>query len=294
MSHRRPAATSGGPRARRVAARAIARAVVAAAAALLMLGAPPVRAHQLSPEELSRVRFDQRLGEQIPLDLPFRDETGREAPLRSYFGPRPMILTLNYYHCPNLCSTALQSLADRLRTVPFTLGQQYSVLTVSIDPRETPAQAADKRSPLLHGLPGGSEADWHLLTGQAAALDQLASAVGFHAIYDPQEDEYVHPAGLIILTPDGQVSRYLYGLDVAPNDLRLALVEAGQRRIGSLIDRIALLCYHYDASTGRYTPVVLGAVRLAALATLLGLGLVLGRLWRDDLRRQRGHSGSVS
>jgi protein SCO1/2 len=264
------------------------------AAALLALGAPPVRAHQFSSEELGQVSFDQRPGQQIPLDLPFRDETGREAPLRSYFGPRPMILTLNYYHCPNLCSTALQSLADRLRTIPFTLGQQYSVLTVSIDPRETPAQAAEKRAPLLLGQAAGSEADWHLLTGQAAAIDQLASAVGFHAIYDPQEDEYIHPAGLIVLTPGGQVSRYLYGLDVPPNDLRLALVEAGQGRVGSLVDQIALLCYHYDASTGKYTPLVLGAVRLAGLATLLGLGLFLGALWRDDLRRQRGHSGSVS
>ena len=266
------------------------------AAALLVLGAPPVQAHQLSSEELRQVSFDQRLGQQIPLDLVFRDERGQEAPLRSYFGPRPVILTLNYYHCPNLCSIALQSLADRLRTLPFTLGEQFSVLTVSIDPRETPAQAAEKRAPLLRGLPGGSGADWHLLTGQAAAIDQLASAVGFRYIYDPEEDEYIHPAGLIVLTPGGQVSRYLYGLDLAPNDLRLALVEAGQQRIGSLIDQIALLCYHYDASTGKYTPVVLAALRVLGLVTILGLGLFLGRLWREDLGRfaQRGYSGPMS
>ena len=264
-------------------------------AVLLVLGTPPAQAHQLSPDELRQVSFDQRPGQQIPLDLVFQDETGREVALGNYFGRRPVILTLNYYHCSNLCSTLLQSLADRLRTLPFSLGEQYSVLTVSIDPRETPAQAAEKRAPLLRGLTGGGgEADWHLLTGQATAIDQLASAVGLHYIYDPQEDEYVHPAGVIVLTPGGQVSRYLYGVDFAPNDLRLALVEAGQQRIGSLIDQVALLCYQYDASTGRYTLLVMGALRMTGLATLLGLGLFLGRLWRDDLRRQREQSGAAS
>src|SRR5215216_4266727 len=175
---------------------------------LLVLGPPVAKAHQLSADELRQVSFDQRPGQQIPLDLVFQDETGREVALGSYFGRRPVILTLNYYHCSNLCSTVLQSLADRLRTLPFSLGEQYSVLTVSIDPRETPVQAAEKRAPLLRGLTAGREADWHLLTGQAAAIDQLTSAVGLHYIYDPQEDEYVHPAGLIVLTPGGQVSRY--------------------------------------------------------------------------------------
>jgi protein SCO1/2 len=263
---------------------------------LLVLACFPaaVSAHELSPDELRQVTIDPHLGEQVPLDLVFQDERGQAAPLRRYFGARPVVLTFNYFHCPNLCSTLLQTLADRLRGVPFTAGEQYTVLTVSIDPRETPALAAEKRSTVLRGFPGEDDADWHFLTGQEAAVARLASAAGFHYLYDPQEDEYVHPAALIVLTPSGQISRYLYGLDVTPNDLRLALVEAGQERIGSLVDRVLLLCYHYDPVTGRYTPVVLGALRVAGLGTILGLGLFLGHLWREDLRRQRDRSGAAS
>ena len=251
-------------------------------------------AHQLSPDELREIRFDQRLGEQLPLDLVFRDEVGRQMPLSRYFGERPVVLTFNYLRCQNLCSTALQAVGDRLRTLPLTLGQQYTVLTVSIDPRETPAQAAEKRATLVRGLPDEAASDWHFLTGDPAAIDRLASAAGFRYVYDPEEDEYVHPTGLIVLTPGGQVSRYLAGADIVPTDLRLALIEAGQRRIGSLVDQLTLLCYHYDPSTGKYTPIVLEAVRLAGLATVVGVGLFLGRLWREDLRRQGGRLGPAS
>jgi protein SCO1/2 len=276
-----------------IAARLAARALAAALLALacLPLGAA---AHQLDPDELRQVGIDQHPGAQVPLDLVFRDEAGQAVPLRRYFAGRPVVLTLNYFHCPNLCSLVLQRLADRLRGVPLTAGEQYSVLTVSIDPRETPALAAEKRSTTLQGFPGEDAADWHFLTGPEPAIEQLAAAVGFHYLYDAEEDEYVHPAGLVVLTPDGQVSRYLYGLDFTPNDLRLALVEAGQQRIGSLVDQVLLLCYHYDPVTGRYTPVVLGALRLAGLGTLVGLGLFLGLLWREDLRRQRDQSGAAS
>lgn len=261
---------------------------------LLTALAPAALAHPLSPEELRTVQFEQRLGESVPPDLVFRDESGRTTSLGSYFEGRPVLLTLNYLRCPNLCSTMLNGLADRLRSLPFSLGEQYTVLTVSIDPRDTPELAAEKRAAVLRGFPGEDAADWHFLTGDQAAIDRLASAVGFQYIYDPQEDEYIHPAGVVVLTPSGQISRYLYGLDFVPTDLRLALVEAGQQRIGSLVDRALLLCYQYDPVTGKYTSVVLGAVRLAGLATVLGVGLFLGRLWREDLRRQRDHSGAVS
>jgi protein SCO1 len=268
----------------------------ALAVALFVLACLPrsAGAHALSPDELHQVSIDQRPGAQVPLDLAFRDEVGQAAPLRHYFAGRPVVLTLNYFHCPNLCSMMLERLADGLRSVPLTAGEQYTVLTVSIDPRETPALAAEKRSTTLRGFPGEDGADWHFLTGSEPAIEQLTGAVGFHYLYDAEEDEYVHPAVLVVLTPDGQVSRYLYGLDYTPNDLRLALVEAGQQRIGSLVDRVLLLCYHYDPVTGRYTPVVLGAVRLASLGTLLGFGLFLGRLWREDLRRQRDQAGATS
>jgi len=166
-------------------------------------------------------------------------------------------------------------------------------VTVSVDPRETPADATAKKAEVVRGLPDASADDWHFLTGDQPAIQRLAAAVGDHYLYDPQEDEYVHPVGLIVLTPGGQVSRYIYGLDFTPTDLRLALVEAGQGRVGSLVDRALLLCYHYDPITGRYTSLILTATRLLGLGTLLVVGLVLGTLWRDDLRRQRAHSETV-
>jgi protein SCO1/2 len=266
------------------------------AAALFILACLPLAAaaHPLSPDELRQVSIDQQPGAQLPLDLVFRDEAGRAVPLGHYFAGRPVVLTFNYFHCPNLCSVVLQRLGDRLRSAPLTAGEEYTVLTVSIDPRETPTLAAEKRTSTLRGFPGEDDADWHFLTGPEPAIEQLAGAVGFHYLYDAEEDEYVHPAGLVVLTPDGQVSRYLYGLDFTPNDLRLALVEAGQQRIGSLVDRVLLLCYQYDPVTGRYTPIVLGALRVAGLGTLLGLGLFLGGLWREDLRRQRDQAGAAS
>jgi protein SCO1/2 len=238
---------------------------VGSIAALILIGLavlpPAARAHQLSPDELRQVGFDQRLGEQLPLDLVFRDESGQAAPLSTYFADRPVVLTLNYFHCPNLCSLLLENLADRLRILPFSLGEQYTVLTVSIDPRETPALADEKKAHVLRTSPtAGSAAGWHFLTGEPAAIDRLTRAVGFQYVYDDQEDEYVHPAGVVVLTPAGRVSRYLYGPDFPPTDLRLALVEAGQQRIGSLVDRVLLLCYHYDPASGRYTPIVMAAL----------------------------------
>jgi protein SCO1/2 len=268
--------------------------LVALGALWLGFCARPASAHQLSPDELREIRVDQQLGAQLPLGLEFRDEAGRQRALSSFFGERPVVLTFNYLRCQNLCSTALQSLANRLRTLPLALGEQYTVLTVSIDPRETPAEAAEKRATLVRGLPDETASDWHFLTGDEAAIAQLTAAAGFRYVYDAQEDEYVHPTGLIVLTPGGLVSRYLSGADIAPKDLRLALIEAGQRRIGSLVEQLTLLCYHYDPTTGRYTPIVLDAVRLAGLATVAGVGLFLGRLWRDDLRGRSGRLGPVS
>jgi len=267
------------------------------ASILIALAAPSpaARAHQLSPDELRQVGFQQRLGELLPLDLVFRDESGQVVPLSAYLPDRPVVLTLNYFHCPNLCSLLLDNLADRLRMLPPRLGEQYTVLTVSVDPRETPALAAEKRAQVLRGAAApGSAADWHFLTGEAAAIERLSRAVGFEYLYDEQEDEYVHPAGVVVLTPGGRISRYLYGPDIPPTDLRLALVEAADGRVGSLVDRALLLCYAYDPATGRYTPIVMGAVRAAGAAMVLAMGVALGLLWRGDLRRQHEHSEAVS
>jgi protein SCO1/2 len=266
-------------------------AVVAVMAASL-LWLTPVAAHELVPGQTGDVRFDQHLGQVVPADLAFRDESGQPVTLGQYFGERPIVLTMNYLGCPNLCQLMLENLGNSLNGLPFTLGDEYSVVTVSIDPRDTPALGRNARDHALQGYAHPEAAHgWHILTGTHAEIDRLADAVGFRYGYDPDQDEYAHPAGVIVLTPTGQVSRYIYGLDFPATDLRLALVEAGQQHIGSLADQILLTCYHYDAETGRYTPAVLSLLQKAGLVTVLGLGGFLGYLWRADLKRQSSQAG---
>jgi protein SCO1/2 len=251
-----------------------------------LLLAAPASGHTLTPNDLSGVGFEPKSGAQVPADLAFRDELGKPVRLADYFGQRPVILTLNYFTCPNLCPLTVQDLASALGDVPFALGEQYTVLTVSIDPTDTPLVAQEKKREYLRPYPGpGIENGWHFLTGDQASISQLTDAVGFRYAFDPDQHEYAHPAGLVILTPDGAISRYLYGLDFEPNDLRLALAEAGQRQIATVADRILLLCYHYDPEQGRYSSLVLRIVQGAGGATVAGLGLLLGVLWRRDLRR---------
>ncbi len=246
---------------------------------------PPVYAFHPPPPNSTDVRFEQRLGEQVPLDLMFTDETGKPVRLGDYLQGKPLILTLNYYHCPDLCSLMLESLAQSLNGVPFDLGNQYRVLTVSIDPHETPLMAAAKRQQTLFDYTRSTNWEgWHFLTGDDTAIDQLTAAVGFHYAYDATSDEYAHPVGIVVLTPEGKVGRYLYGMDYAPNDLRLALVESSQNKIGTLVDQILLACYHYDPALGRYSALALDLTRLGGIAIVLGLGSLLFILWRHDLK----------
>lgn len=254
---------------------------------LLLLGsAGNAAAHELTPEQLTGVRFDQRLGERVPLDLLFHDESGASIRLGDYFDNRPVILSLNYFHCQNLCPLELEGLMNGLNGISFTLDHDYTLITVSIDPREGPADAADIKSRELRAYERAAEGatGWHVLTGGQAAIDRLTEAVGFNYAYDPLQDDYAHPAGVVVLTPSGQISRYLYGLDFSANDLRFALLDAGAQRIGTLLDRTLLVCYHYDPLTGRYTPFALNFVRGGAIAGLLGLAGFLGWLWRGEFR----------
>ena len=252
-------------------------------ALLAVTSAAPVGAHELSREQLSGVGFDQHLGGTLPLDLGFRDESGQPVTLASYFGQRPVVLTLNYLHCPNLCPIELEGLVNGLNGLPFSMGDQFTLLTVSIDPRETPEQAATAKARGLRGYArSGGAGGWHVLTGQQDAIDRLTRAVGFTYVYDAQEDEYVHPAGVVVLTPTGRISRYLYGIDFSATDLRLALVEAAAQRIGSIVDQVLLVCYHYDPVTGRYTPLVLDLLKVSGAATVLVVAGVIGWLWRSD------------
>lgn len=243
----------------------------------------PVRA---GGPNLEGVSFEQKLNARVPLDLTFRDERNRVVSLGDYFGTRPVILTLNYLRCANLCPLELQDLTETLSQLSFNLGDQYDVLTLSIDPRDTPVIAASKRQFALgmYNRPG-SDAGWHFLTGDAASIGQLARTVGFNFVYDAAQDDYSHPLGIIVLTPQGEVSRYLYGLDFPVRDLRLALVEASQNKIATPVDRVLLFCYHYDVIQGRYTAAAMNFVRLGALLGASALGGFLFLLWRGEKHR---------
>lgn len=250
---------------------------------LALFGASPALAHDPSPDPLSQLAFEQKLNEQVPPDIVLQDETGQPVQLRDYFGERPLILVFAYYECQNLCGVVLENLVESLRALEFDAGNQFRVITVSIDPGETPTLAAAKKATYIqrYGRPGAA-AGWHFLTGDHASVDRLAQVVGFQYAYDAETDQYAHPAGLIILTPQGKISRYVYGLDYSPTDLRLGLVEASANKIGSLVDQVLLRCYRYDPVTGKYTLVVMNVLRLAGLATVLILGTFMVVMFRRD------------
>ena len=245
------------------------------------------------PPALQGIGIDQRLGAKVPLDLEFRDETGRAVRLQDYFADKPVILTLNYYQCPMLCTLVLNGLVSSLRTLNFSAGNEFTIVTVSINPRETPALAASKKASYLHdyGRPGAG-AGWHFLTGDEAPIARLAEAAGFHYRYDPVSHQYAHAAGIMILTRDGRLARYFYGVEFAPRDLRLGLIEASEGKIGTLADQLLLFCFHYDPATGKYGTVALDFMRAAGVLTIVGLGLLIFMMLRRDARRTaaRGHA----
>ena len=219
------------------------------------------------------VAFDQKLNAQIPLDLAFRDEAGQTVHVGDYLDQKPAILILAYYECRTLCNVVLNGLVESLQKLAFDIGDQFEVITVSIDPGETPDLAAAKKEAYLqaYGRPGAA-AGWHFLTGEQTSIKQLAEVVGLRYIYDAETDQYAHPAGIMVLTPQGKLARYFYGIDYPPTDLRLGLVEASENKIGSPVDQLLLLCYHYDPVTGQYSVLITNIVRLAGLATVLLLG----------------------
>ena len=239
----------------------------------------------ITPAELKKVAFDQNLGVQVPLDLPFRDETGRAVQLSRYFNGRPVILSLVYYECPMLCTQALNGLVRALKVLALEPGRDYNVVTVSFNPRETPAQAAEKRDHYLQLLqkPGGADG-WHFLTGDETSIRLLTSTVGFHYVYDEVTKQYAHPTGTIVLTPEGKTSKYIYGIDYGPRDLRLALVEASDHKVGTPVDRLLLYCYHYDPASGKYGLVLMNVLRLAGVLTVVCIGGLILILRRRETR----------
>ena len=233
------------------------------------------------PPGLQNVGIEQHLDEQIPADLNFRDETGKPVRLGDYFGKKPMILNLVYYNCPMLCGEVLSGLEGALRVLKFDVGKEFDVLTISFDPRETPDMATKKKAEFLkrYGRAGAAEG-WHFLTGPQESIDALTKAAGFQYQYDPKTGQFAHATAIMILTPEGKIAQYYYGVDYAPKDLRLGLIQASQNKIGTLADQVLLYCYHYDPTTGKYGAIISRVLKLAGIVTLLGLGILMTVLIR--------------
>lgn len=245
-------------------------------------------AAQVNPADLSNVGIDQRLNQQVPLDLQFKDETGKTVRLGDYFqAGRPVILNLVYYTCPMLCGEELVGEASALSVLKFTPGNEYEVVSVSFNPDETPKDAAEAKQTYIarinEHLEHKTNGDgWHFLTGQEPQIKQLADAVGFHYHRDPASGQYIHATAIMIVTPAGKLAQYYYGVEYSPKDIRLGLIEASRDKIGTVVDEVLLYCYHYDPKTGRYGAVVTNIMRLAGAATMLILGGFLIVMFRRE------------
>ena len=252
---------------------------------------------QVSPADLSNVGIDQRLDQQVPLDLQFKDESGKTVKLGDYFhAGRPVLLNLVYYTCPMLCGEELAGEASALGVLRFTPGNEYEVVSVSFNPDETPKDAAEKKQVYVARLnerrdqkTGGD--GWHFLTGQQAEIKQLADAVGFHYRRDPRTGQFIHAAAIMIVTPAGKIAQYYYGVEFSPKDIRLGLIEASQDKIGTLVDQVLLYCYHYDPKTGRYGAMVTNLMRVAGAATMLILGGFLIVMFRRESHHRNERTG---
>ncbi len=252
---------------------------------LFGLLAPPPSAYAatLSDDRLSRISFDQKLSAQVSLELPFQDETGKSVRLGDYFWRKPVILVLGYYECPMLCTLVLNGLVESLEDMKWTAGNEFTVVNVSINPRETPAlAAAKKRNYLKRYGRSGASAGWHFLTGAEPAIRRLADEVGFQFAYDTESKQYAHPSGLVILTPKGKVAQYLFGVTFAPRTLYNALGAASSDHIGTPIQRLILLCFHYNPIRGKYGPAIMLCLRFLGFATVLGLAWLLISALRQE------------
>jgi protein SCO1/2 len=245
----------------------------------------------MRPPGLKNVGIEQHLNDQVPPDLVFRDETGRAVRLGDYFGRKPLILNLVYYQCPMLCGEILNGLESALRVLKFDVGKEFDVLTVSFDPEETPEIATAKKAEFLkrYGRPGAAEG-WHFLTGTQSSITALTKAAGFDYEYDPKTGQFAHATAIMLLTPEGRISQYYYGVEFAPKDLRLGLIQASQDKIGNLVDEVLLYCYHYNPDTGKYSAIIGRILKIAAGTTILMLGtflIIMFRLGSASERKQR-------
>jgi len=271
-------------------------ALSAPLAAQSSMAPPPgeiVRADE-KPVMLKDIGIDQRLNESLPLALPFRDEVGRTVTLGDYFGKRPVVLALVYYNCPMLCTQVLNGLVASLNVMSLEAGQDFDVVAVSFDTRETPAMAAAKKEAYLSRYKHpAAAAGWHFLTGDAASVEALTKAAGFRYRYDEKLEQFAHASAIMVATPEGRLARYFYGIEYPPRDLRLGLVEASAGRIGTPVDQVLLYCFHYDPASGKYGPVIINIIRIAGLATVLLIGLGMLAMSRRRARRLDAAHGEV-
>jgi len=248
----------------------------------IALAAAAARAED-RPPQLRDVAFDQRLGDPVPLDVPFRDEDGKTVTLRDYTGT-PMLLVPAYYTCPMLCTLVLNGVVSMLRALPFDAGKEFTVVTFSFDPKDDPAAATAKKATYIGEYRRlGAEGGWHFLTGDAASIDALTKAIGFRATWDEPNKQFAHASGIVLVTPQGRITKYFYGVEFSARDLRLAIVEASANQIGTVVDQLLLFCFHYDPATGRYSRLALDVVRAGGVLTLAAMAGMIG-WW---LRRER-------
>ena len=250
--------------------------------------APSVRPDPAMPSNqvpiaLSKVSFEQRLNQQLPLDVEFKDESGRTVRLGEFYGRRPVVLAFVYYECPMLCTQVLNGLESALRVLNESIGKEFDVVTVSFDPKETPVLAAGKKKAYLERYKRPeAEQGWHFLTGDQASIDALTKAAGFNYSWDEATHQFAHASGIIVTTPAGKVARYFFGIDYSPRDVKFALIESSNEKIGTLADQLLLYCYHYDPTKGNYSFMAMRAVRIGGALTILALvGFVFVSIRRD-------------
>ena len=265
------------------------RSKVLAGLGTLLLASSFLQAQYARPRLTRGVTIEQNLNSPVPLDLIFHDETGQTVPLRTYFGEKPVIFSLVYFKCPSLCPMSLREIVSSLRRMPLQVGLDYNVVVVSFDPADTPTAAMEKKNEYakMFGR-AGFNSGWHFLTGSQESISRLASAIGFGYRWDEPTKQFVHASGIMVATPEGRMSRYFFGTDYAPADLRLALADAAQHKISRPVDFILQFCFHYDPSQGKYTLAIINILKVAGLLTVLAIAALVYYLMRNDKKPGTG------
>jgi protein SCO1 len=265
------------------------RSKVLAGLGTLLLASSFLQAQYARPQITRGVAIEQNLNSPVPLDLLFHDETGQTVPLRTYFGEKPVIFSLVYFKCPSLCPMSLRETVTSLRRMPLQVGLDYNVVVVSFDPSDTPAVALEKKNEYakMFGR-AGFNSGWHFLTGSQESISRLASAIGFGYRWDEATKQFVHASGIMIATPEGRMSRYFFGIDYAPADLRLALADAAKHKISRPVDFILQFCFHYDPAQGKYSLAIINILKVAGLFTILGIAVLVYYLMRNDKKQGTG------